>query len=156
MNTKAESRNSIKSRIDSYDIEDLLELLHEPNELIDETAFDEQVKWLGNKTEKEIELLKAKLAVIKPVVRAGHFFDWKEEHFMLLYLAKMKLKYPQETKFCYNAYVGGDGWRVIFSEIELPKCEELYEGYNKEVHTEVDLTAYVDNCYELLRAEFER
>jgi len=28
-------------------------------------------------------------------------------------------------RYAYNGYPGGDGWQVIFSEIEFPEAEEL-------------------------------
>jgi hypothetical protein len=71
---------------------------------------------------KELEKAKRIKIALKGHIFIGNFFDWKEEEEMERYISKV-IGPNRKYHYAYNAYPGGDGWYVVFSDIELPNAE---------------------------------
>lgn len=87
----------------------------------------EHAKYIADKEEIELDAKDKKeaesfLDKSKGKIEFGKFFDYKEEKEMEEYIAGKK---EEGWKHAYNAYVGGDGWQVVLSKVEIKGAEKI-------------------------------
>jgi hypothetical protein len=71
--------------------------------------------------ERDLKRVKQIHSALRGHVETGEFFDHKEKDLFNRY---MEEGHPNKN-YAYNAYPGGDGVLIIWSDIELPAAEEI-------------------------------
>ena len=72
--------------------------------------------------EKELQRIRMIGVALEDHIEWGKFFDHHEDDEMEDYLLS---EAPTDKPYAYNAYPGGDGWTVVWSDIVLPSAEAI-------------------------------